>query len=76
VTGLSYYGMTWFIKKRGPVFAAAFNPLLVVFSFLLQTFLLGNSAYLGRYVFINMCIPNFIPLSLYIYILPKMLLKE
>ncbi|XP_059459490.1 WAT1-related protein At1g43650-like [Corylus avellana] len=50
VTGLSYYGMTWFIKKRGPVFATAFNPLLIVFSFLLQTFLLGNSAYLGSII--------------------------
>jgi hypothetical protein len=50
VTGLSYYVMTWSIKKKGPVFTAAFNPLLVVFSFLLQTFLLGNSAHLGRYV--------------------------
>ncbi|KAK7814760.1 wat1-related protein [Quercus suber] len=32
VTGLSYYVMTWSIKKNGPVFTSAFNPLLVVFS--------------------------------------------
>uniref|UniRef100_A0A2N9GCP2 Integrase catalytic domain-containing protein n=1 Tax=Fagus sylvatica TaxID=28930 RepID=A0A2N9GCP2_FAGSY len=48
VTGLSYYVMTWSIKKKGPVFTSAFNPLLVVFSFLLQTFVLGYSAHLGR----------------------------
>jgi hypothetical protein len=54
VTGLSYYVMTWAIKKKGVVFEAAFNPVLVVFSFLLQTFLLGNSTHLGRYV----CLSN------------------
>ncbi|KAG6649258.1 hypothetical protein I3843_07G196200 [Carya illinoinensis] len=50
VTGLSYYVMTWSIKKRGPVFTTAFNPLLVVLSFLLQTFVLRNSAHLGSIV--------------------------
>ncbi|KAK4564854.1 hypothetical protein RGQ29_006782 [Quercus rubra] len=50
VTGLSYYVMTWSIKKNGPVFTSAFNPLLVVFSFLLQTFVLGDSAHLGSIV--------------------------
>ena len=33
VTGLSYYVITWSIKKKGPVFTSAFDPLLVVFSF-------------------------------------------
>ncbi|KAL9254653.1 WAT1-related protein [Drosera capensis] len=47
VTGLSYYLMAWSIKKKGPVFTAAFNPLLVIFSFLLQTFVLGSSVHLG-----------------------------
>ena len=61
VTGLSYYVMTWSIKKNGPVFTSAFNPLLVVFSFLLQTFVLGDSAHLGRYVYIHiLCVSNFI----------------
>ncbi|XP_059461963.1 uncharacterized protein LOC132190955 [Corylus avellana] len=50
VTGLSYYVMTWAIKKKGVVFEVAFNPVLVVFSFLLQTFLLGNSAHLGSII--------------------------
>ncbi|GMY35234.1 WAT1-related protein At5g07050-like isoform X1 [Fagus crenata] len=50
VTGLSYYVMTWSIKKKGPVFTLAFDPLLVVVSFFLQTFFLGNSAHLGSIV--------------------------
>ncbi|GAB4838308.1 hypothetical protein Ancab_027838 [Ancistrocladus abbreviatus] len=50
VTGLSYYVMAWSIKKKGPVFTTAFNPLLVVFSFLLQTFVLGSSVHLGSVV--------------------------
>ena len=61
VTGLSYYVMTWSIKKNVPVFTSAFNPLLVVFSFLLQTFVLGDSAHLGRYVYIHILyVSNFI----------------
>ncbi|RVW80677.1 WAT1-related protein [Vitis vinifera] len=40
VTGLSYYVMTWSIGIKGPVFSASFNPLLVLFSFLLNTFVL------------------------------------
>ncbi|KAL9254652.1 WAT1-related protein [Drosera capensis] len=50
VTGLSYYVMAWSIKKKGPVFTTAFNPLLVIFSFLLQTFVLGSSVHLGSVV--------------------------
>ncbi|GMH16434.1 hypothetical protein Nepgr_018275 [Nepenthes gracilis] len=50
VTGLSYYVMAWSIKKRGPVFTTAFNPLLVLFSFLLQTFVLGSFVHLGSVV--------------------------
>jgi hypothetical protein len=60
VTGLSYYVMTWSIKKKGPVFTSAFNPLLVVFSFLLQTFVLGYSAHLGRYVYIDVYLNFFV----------------
>ncbi|XP_043713578.1 WAT1-related protein At1g21890-like [Telopea speciosissima] len=50
ITGLSYYVMTWSIHKRGPVFTSAFVPLLIVFSFLLDTFVLGDSAHLGSIV--------------------------
>ncbi|KAK6942016.1 EamA domain [Dillenia turbinata] len=50
VTGLGYYASTWTIKKKGPVFTSAFNPLLVLFSFLLETFVLGSSAHWGSIV--------------------------
>ncbi|KAK6942014.1 EamA domain [Dillenia turbinata] len=50
VTGLGYYASTWTIKKKGPVFTSAFNPLLVLFSFLLETFVLGSCAHLGSIV--------------------------
>ena len=50
ITGLSSYVETWAIHKRGPVFSASFNPLLVFFSFLLEAFVFGASIHLGRYV--------------------------
>lgn len=36
VTGILYFGQNWCIHMKGPVFAAAFSPLLVVFSFLFE----------------------------------------
>ncbi|KAJ4819541.1 WAT1-related protein [Rhynchospora pubera] len=36
VTGVFYFGHNWCIHTKGPVFGAAFSPLLVVFSFLLE----------------------------------------
>ncbi|CAL9103328.1 unnamed protein product [Musa acuminata var. zebrina] len=47
VTGLSYLGRIWCIHRKGPVFATAFSPLLVVFSFLLHTLVLGGATHLG-----------------------------
>lgn len=80
VTGLSYYVITWSIKKKGPVFASAFDPLLVVFSFFLQTFVLGNSAYLGRYVYSDAlkCMSPFFcdPPYLYHYNMVKLLMEK
>ncbi|KAJ6795897.1 WAT1-related protein-like [Iris pallida] len=43
-TGLVYVGRNLCVHKKGPVFAAAFSPLLVVFSFLLQVLVLRNAA--------------------------------
>ncbi|XP_042488655.1 WAT1-related protein At3g30340-like isoform X2 [Macadamia integrifolia] len=37
MTGLCYYATTWCIHKMGPVFASAFGPLIIIFSFLLET---------------------------------------
>ena len=59
--------MTWSIKKKGPVFTSAFDPLLVVVSFFLQTFVLGNSAHLGRYVYSDVSLYSSLPLNISIY---------
>ncbi|KAJ4963189.1 hypothetical protein NE237_023128 [Protea cynaroides] len=50
VTAFSSYVMTWSIHKRGPVFTLAFIPLLIVFSFLLDTTVLRDSAYFGSII--------------------------
>uniref|UniRef100_A0A7N1A7C6 WAT1-related protein n=1 Tax=Kalanchoe fedtschenkoi TaxID=63787 RepID=A0A7N1A7C6_KALFE len=49
VTGLAYYLMTWSVKLKGPVFTAAFNPLLILFSIILQT-MLGSATHLGSVI--------------------------
>ncbi|KAK1292673.1 WAT1-related protein [Acorus calamus] len=48
---LAFYALIWCIHKKGPVFAAAFSPLQIVFSFLIETLILGKQAHLGRLVF-------------------------
>ncbi|XP_043700383.1 WAT1-related protein At3g30340-like [Telopea speciosissima] len=50
VTGLCFYVMTWCIHKKGPVFTSAFNPLLIVFSFLSETIVYKNPAHWGSIV--------------------------
>ncbi|KAJ4962848.1 hypothetical protein NE237_022787 [Protea cynaroides] len=50
VTAFSYYVMTWSNHKRGPVFTTAFSPLLIVFTFLLDTIVLRDSAHLGSII--------------------------
>ncbi|KAK1290534.1 WAT1-related protein [Acorus calamus] len=47
---LAYYALIWCIHKKGPVFAAAFSPLLIVFSFFIETLILGKQAHLGSVV--------------------------
>ncbi|XXG58143.1 hypothetical protein AAC387_Pa04g0530 [Persea americana] len=50
VTGLSYYAHVWCVHKRGPVFAAAFQPLLIVFTFLLEATVLRETTHLGSVI--------------------------
>ncbi|KAJ4962623.1 hypothetical protein NE237_022562 [Protea cynaroides] len=50
ITAFSYYVLIWSIHKRGPVFTTAFTPLLIVFSFLLDTIFLRDSTHLGSIV--------------------------
>ncbi|KAJ8617044.1 hypothetical protein MRB53_013230 [Persea americana] len=47
VTGLPYYAHVWCVHKRDPVFAAAFQPLLIFFTFLLEATVLRETTHLG-----------------------------
>ncbi|KAK1269271.1 hypothetical protein QJS04_geneDACA013927 [Acorus gramineus] len=44
---LASYALIWCIHKKGPVFAAAFSPLQIIFSFLIETLIQGKQAHLG-----------------------------
>lgn len=48
ITGVSFYLQSWCIEKKGPVFAAIFTPLALVFTMLCSTIFLGEMIYLGR----------------------------
>ncbi|KAJ8617048.1 hypothetical protein MRB53_013234 [Persea americana] len=50
VTGLFYYAQIWCVHQKGPVFVGAFQPLLVVFSFLLEATVLKESIHLGSII--------------------------
>ncbi|KAF5201769.1 Wat1-related protein [Thalictrum thalictroides] len=50
VCGLMFYAQIWCIHKKGPVFVSAFAPLLIVFTFLLETVILKKDAHLGSII--------------------------
>ncbi|XP_043722070.1 WAT1-related protein At3g30340-like [Telopea speciosissima] len=37
MTGICFYATTWCIHKKGSVFASAFGPLIIIFSFLFES---------------------------------------
>ncbi|MQL75416.1 hypothetical protein Taro_007779 [Colocasia esculenta] len=45
VSGIFYYATNWCIHTKGPLFVAAFTPLLIVFTFLLEMLFLGAHAH-------------------------------
>ncbi|KAK9020715.1 hypothetical protein V6N11_010732 [Hibiscus sabdariffa] len=47
-SGLSYVGMAWCVKKRGPVFTAAFSPLVQILAAMLDIPILHEQLNLGR----------------------------
>ncbi|KAK2453771.1 WAT1-related protein [Trifolium repens] len=49
-TGLCYVAMAWCVKQRGPVFTAAFTPLLQMFVAVLDLWILKEEIYLGSVV--------------------------
>lgn len=46
-SGFSYVGMSWCLKKRGPVFTAAFNPLILIIAALIDIPILHGQLHLG-----------------------------
>jgi drug/metabolite transporter (DMT)-like permease len=49
-SGLCYVAMSWCVKQRGPVFTAAFTPLLQIFVAVLDFTILKEEIYLGRLI--------------------------
>ncbi|KAL4331744.1 hypothetical protein AHAS_Ahas13G0530700 [Arachis hypogaea] len=46
-SGLCYVGMSWCVKKRGPVFTAAFSPLVQIMSAMIDIPVLHEQLHLG-----------------------------
>lgn len=50
-SGLGYVTISWCVKKRGPVFTAAFSPLVQIIAALIDIPVLHERPYLGRSLF-------------------------
>lgn len=53
-SGIGFLAMSWCVEKRGPVFAAAFTPLIQILVAVIDTSLLHTPLYLGRYFFLSL----------------------
>lgn len=47
-SGLCYVAMSWCVKKRGPVFTAAFSPLVQIMAVMFDIPILHEQLHLGR----------------------------
>lgn len=47
-SGAGYLIMTWCVEKRGPVFTAAFIPIIQIMVAVIDFFFLHEQLYLGR----------------------------
>lgn len=47
---MCYVAMSWCVKQRGPVFTAAFTPLLQIYVAVLDFSILKEEIYLGRLI--------------------------
>lgn len=48
-SSISYYVQGLVMKKRGPVFATAFSPLMMIIVAIMGSFILAENIFLGRY---------------------------
>eukprot|EP01018_Ginkgo_biloba_P032826 Gb_35355 [translate_table: standard] len=49
-TGFGYFVQTWCAYKRGPIFVSMYNPLLILFSAIMEALIVGESLYVGSVV--------------------------
>lgn len=63
-SGVAYYVQGLVIKQRGPVFVTAFNPLCMIITALLGSFILGEQITLGRFV-IKSKFPDALSIKIY-----------
>ena len=47
-SGMCFVGMSWCVKKRGPVFTAAFSPLVQIMAALYDVPVMHEQLHLGR----------------------------
>lgn len=48
-SGLCFVGMAWCVKKRGPVFTAAFSPFIQIMAAMFDIPILHEQLHIGRY---------------------------
>lgn len=48
-SSIAYYVQGLVIKSRGPVFASAFSPLMMIIVAIMGSFILAENIYLGGY---------------------------
>ncbi|XP_057795506.1 WAT1-related protein At1g43650-like [Salvia miltiorrhiza] len=49
VTGISFWLQLWAVEKKGPFYAAAFTPLILIFTALFSLFLWNEMLYVGSF---------------------------
>lgn len=62
-SGLCFVGMSWCVKKRGPVFTAAFSPLVQIIAAIYDVPFMHEQLHLGRYVYTY----RFLSVSTYLF---------
>jgi drug/metabolite transporter (DMT)-like permease len=50
-SSISYYVQGLVIKRKGPVFATSFSPLMMIIVAIMGSFFLAEHIFLGRYNF-------------------------
>lgn len=50
-SGLVFIVTAWCVKKKGPVYASAFNPLNLLVIAIAASLLLDETLYVGRYAY-------------------------